>query len=104
MKRAWLVLILFASGCAGAVAERAAFDLQCPQAQIEVTEISAMSAVYGARGCGRQTTYVIRNGQVLMNAPIISVVPPPPASPPSRPVMSPYPPANAPTPPVAAHH
>ncbi len=35
---------------------RAAFDLSCPEAEIELVEIDAVTA--GAKGCGRRASYV----------------------------------------------
>jgi hypothetical protein len=43
------------SGSIDAVRDRAGFDLQCDQ-QISVQEIGR--GAYGARGCGRQASYV----------------------------------------------
>ena len=38
------------------VKKQAAFDLQCPEAQIQVVGISSTS--FGASGCGRRASYV----------------------------------------------
>jgi hypothetical protein len=44
---------------------RAAFDMQCTQAELQLTELAGgdrntngTGAVYGVRGCGKQATYV----------------------------------------------
>jgi hypothetical protein len=62
------------------VRRRAAFDLDCPQDKIQVVEIEspARTAVgalgsWGARGCGRQATYVQdkpNSATVIMNSPV----------------------------------
>lgn len=61
-----------AAGCSWSsqIRHRAAFDLQCPESQIEVQTISSFYAQYGASGCGRQATYVVRDGQAIMNSPV----------------------------------
>jgi hypothetical protein len=73
MKKTLLLGIALGSvllgGCSfePAIKARAAFDLQCGQEQIQVSQIGASS--FGARGCGRQGTYVITpNGQVVLNS------------------------------------
>ena len=79
------------SGCSwtSQVRTRAAFDLQCPEAQVEVQTLSSFHAQYGARGCGRQATYVVRDGQAMMNSPVSPTTAPVPAPPPSAPAATP---------------
>ncbi len=79
MKRPLVVAPLVLLGCgiaASKVGARATFDLQCPEAQLELTEIKS-EEMYGARGCGRQGTYVFRNGQAILNSPVSEVAAPP---------------------------
>ena len=72
-------------GCdrTGSVRARAAFDLQCPENQIEVVTISSYDATFGARGCGKRGTYKwgTDTGGAVLNSPITteaaSVVPGP---------------------------
>lgn len=80
MKTIPLLALLFSagwlSGCSfePQVRARAAFDLQCPAEQVTVQQIA--NASFGARGCGRQGTYVITpNGQVVLNSQVDSVGP-----------------------------
>jgi hypothetical protein len=57
-----LVLLTIFAGCGGASAStsqlktRAAFDLNCPESAIEVSELDKVTR--GVRGCGKQRTYV----------------------------------------------
>jgi hypothetical protein len=52
--------VIVTSGCVGAVvsqvAKRASFDMSCPAEQIELVQLSG--SAFGARGCGKQATYV----------------------------------------------
>ncbi len=41
----------------GLVKERAAYDLQCEEGSLEVTDLPGLA--YGVRGCGQQATYVV---------------------------------------------
>jgi hypothetical protein len=87
MKRAALFLLtLSACSWTGEVRQRASFDLQCPEPQIEVQTISSYGATYGARGCGRQATYVVRDGQTILNSPVTDLIAP--GSSPSQPEQS----------------
>ncbi len=62
------------------VRKRATFDLNCPADKIQVIEIeppanTSMGALgtWGARGCGRQATYVqerYTTSSVVMNSPV----------------------------------
>jgi hypothetical protein len=62
------------------VRRRAAFDLNCPQDQLQVVEIESPANTnlgalgsWGVRGCGRQATYVQdrpKSTTVVMNSPI----------------------------------
>ena len=47
-------------GCVGMknLKARAAYDLQCPQEQLQLTKLGKSS--YGVDGCGRRATYVCR--------------------------------------------
>jgi len=50
--------LCFFAGCAskgGSVQERAAFDLNCPVAQVTVKELPG--AGWGAQGCGQRASY-----------------------------------------------
>jgi hypothetical protein len=75
----FLVVLIGSTGLAGCswvpeVKARAAFDLQCPAEQITVTSIAVNS--FGARGCGRQGTYVTTpNGQLVLNSQVDAVGP-----------------------------
>jgi hypothetical protein len=59
--RRLVVLPLFAIGCfssgtnAGPVTARAAYDMQCPEKELQITELGGKT--YGVRGCGKQATY-----------------------------------------------
>jgi hypothetical protein len=55
-----LALALLTSGCAGMsnLKKRAAFDMQCPQDQLVVTELG--NTTYGVEGCGQRGTYVCK--------------------------------------------
>jgi hypothetical protein len=62
-KATWLaaVLVVVLAGCAvhatqAQLVNRAAFDLNCDAAAISIVEIDELTR--GARGCGRQATYV----------------------------------------------
>lgn len=47
--------------------DKAAFDLQCEKAQLDVVELSSTSV--GVRGCGKQARYeMLRNGEWVMNS------------------------------------
>ncbi len=58
------------------VRQRAAFDLQCPEDKVAVQTISEdwnRGYTYGAKGCGRQATYLVNSatgGQPELNSPI----------------------------------
>lgn len=86
LRHAWfaislaLATIVVGSGCtfkggAPALQPRAAFDLQCPEGQIQLTELSGCGGIkmantrctMGASGCGRQATYIDVNGNWIMN-------------------------------------
>lgn len=55
-----VALALVVPGCQGLnnLKARAAYDMQCPEEQLELTKLSR--TVYGVRGCGRQGTYICR--------------------------------------------
>ena len=62
-------------GCAGArerirgdLLKRAAFDLQCPEEQIQLTELGGFTT-QGATGCGKRATYVRGNVSWVLNSP-----------------------------------
>lgn len=76
-----LSTIVVGSGCmikpgTPTLQPRAAFDLQCPEAQIQLTELSGCGGIkmagthctMGASGCGRQATYIDINGNWVMNS------------------------------------
>ena len=47
--------------------EKAAFDMQCDKAKLDVVELSSTSV--GVRGCGRQGRYeMLRNGDWVLNS------------------------------------
>jgi hypothetical protein len=56
-------------GTIAAIKKRAAFDLNCTEAAVQVTVIEEGSfmapATYGARGCDKQATYLERMGTIL---------------------------------------
>lgn len=52
-------LVLGLSGCGTAMANlkrRASFEFNCPEAQVQVTELGA--GAFGVDGCGRRAIYV----------------------------------------------
>ena len=57
-----LVFVLSASGCASVmqatVVDKAAFDLECPAAQVSTVNLGYRS--YGATGCEKRITYVLQ--------------------------------------------
>ena len=62
------------------VRKRAVFDLDCPADKVSVVEIESPSSLktgkqgtWGARGCGRQATYVQVGGSenILMNSAVV---------------------------------
>jgi hypothetical protein len=62
-------------GCAGArerirgdLRKRAAFDLQCPEEQIQLTELGDFWT-QGATGCGRRATYIRTSDAWVLNSP-----------------------------------
>ena len=76
-----LVVTVAGGGCvikggAGSLQPRAAFDLQCPESQIQVTELSGCTGIHmgnqrctmGASGCGRTGTYIDVDGNWVMNS------------------------------------
>ncbi len=76
--RAVLVASLLGTGClftattlhGGALRSRASYELQCPEKQLQITELGDNTA--GVDGCGRRATYVY-NGEAsawLLNSPI----------------------------------
>jgi outer membrane biogenesis lipoprotein LolB len=48
--------------------KRAAFDLQCPEEQIQLTELGDFFT-QGATGCGKRATYVRGNVSWVLNSP-----------------------------------
>lgn len=55
-----LLSVLGLAACApygAALKRRAAFDFDCPEAQVEVIELS--DGVRGVKGCGKRATYVL---------------------------------------------
>lgn len=76
-----LVGVAAGGGCTfkggpGALQPRAAFDLKCPESQIQLTELSGCGGIkmanarctMGASGCGRQATYIDVDGNWVMNS------------------------------------
>jgi hypothetical protein len=72
------VALIAITACAGANTDalrtRAAFDLQCSNEKLALTELNSGSqgdgegAVYGVDGCGRRATYVLTHESAwLMN-------------------------------------
>lgn len=52
--------------------QRAAFDLECPQPSLTVTELGfGLNAPHGVSGCGKKATYVRdpATGQWILNSP-----------------------------------
>ena len=83
MKALALGFLLVLTGCVTSsgmkeeVRKRATFDLDCPAERVQIVEIESPTNVYqgkqgtwGARGCGRQATYVQLNGSsnIMMNS------------------------------------
>lgn len=76
--RAALVAGLLGAGCVftamtwhgGALRSRASYELQCPETQLQITELGDKTA--GVDGCGRRATYVYNSdaGAWLLNSPI----------------------------------
>lgn len=78
-----LSLVLGAAGCAAHMPHlsdlrrRAAFDLQCPEAQL--SHVALGGEIHGVSGCGRRATYIrfcrewfggtCMNGDWVLNAP-----------------------------------
>lgn len=60
---------------ANAVRRQAAFDLNCPEDQIDIVTISSFNAQFGARGCAKRASYIWRSGTVIMNSPIQTEAP-----------------------------
>ncbi len=61
-------------GCTGLdmqVRERAAFDFGCPDERIAV---EALRSGYLARGCGKQATYLVQQGQLARDSAITRAV------------------------------
>ena len=54
------------SGCVAQLKQRAAFDLDCPEAELDVTALG--NNVKGVKGCGRRATYVWNNNAWIMNS------------------------------------
>ena len=49
-----------------ALVRRASFDLNCPESQLSIEELSPRTA--GVRGCSRQAVYVADHGQWILNS------------------------------------
>ncbi len=69
MSRLLLILgaVVFFTGCVAQLKQRAAFDLDCPEDALQVTELG--TNVKGVKGCGRRATYVWNNNAWIMNSP-----------------------------------
>lgn len=55
------------------VRTRAAFDLTCPEPQVQVVTLREdwnAGGSYGASGCGRQASYIYTHGQAILNSPV----------------------------------
>jgi hypothetical protein len=55
------------------VRTRAAFDMSCPEPQVQVVTLREnwnAGGSYGATGCGRQASYIYTQGQVILNSPV----------------------------------
>ena len=72
-----LIGCVTSSGMKDEVLKRAMFDLDCPADKVSIIEIESPTnlatgkqGTWGARGCGRQATYVQVNGSsnILMNS------------------------------------
>lgn len=70
------------------VRTRAAFDLSCPEPQVQVVTLREdwnAGGSYGAVGCGRQASYIYARGQAILNSPVSAqpgaAAPAPPAPP-----------------------
>jgi hypothetical protein len=77
---------------------RAAFDLQCPAAQLKLKQLD--SEVAGVEGCGQRATYLY-NGQAggwILNGPTTADQPPGAAGTPTPPPPAPPPVPGAPAP------
>lgn len=94
-----MVAVLGLAACApyaAALKRRAAFDLDCPEAQVEVIELS--DGVRGVKGCDKRATYVLTCAgpcSWVMNSNIEqSATPAPAASPAPAPAPVPTAPAE----------
>ena len=71
-----LALIVFGAACGSLMGkphfqaygiEKAAFDMQCDKAKLDVVELSSISV--GVRGCGKQARYeMLRSGEWILNS------------------------------------
>jgi hypothetical protein len=87
----------FLGGCTH-LSTRAAFDLQCPEDQVEIEHMSVFGSSYGARGCGRQASYNIDvYGEYLLNSPIQNISDDPAQTPSKDPKQENVPPLTKPT-------
>jgi hypothetical protein len=53
-------------GARDSLGSRAAFDMQCPEERLEMTEFSENS--YGISGCGRRASYVWNGSSWVLNS------------------------------------
>lgn len=76
-----LAFALAGAGCGSSdswrasVQRRAAFDLSCPEPQVQVVTLSEnwnAGGSYGATGCGRQASYIYRSGQAILNSAVVA--------------------------------
>ncbi len=70
MKAKIILLFLLLAGCAAShVSERASFDFNCPESQIEVKR-SRLSHTWYARGCGKRAAYIVTQTGPVLNSEI----------------------------------
>ena len=69
----WLLSAACASADTSKLRVRAAFDLECAEEELKLTELDpggtlGVGAVYGVQGCGKRATYVYDEPSWLMNS------------------------------------
>ncbi len=62
-----IFLAVALSGCASSLKKRAAFDLNCPQDRLMVTDIDFYTK--GVSGCGQRATYIHHGWVWIANSP-----------------------------------
>ena len=69
MRRFVFIGLPLVAGCwAGEIRSRAAMDLGCSEAEIDVQTGSSYKAIYDVQGCGKHATYIVRNDQPMLQS------------------------------------